>query len=306
MLSELEKEIIKIIIYFDMFDYPLSALEIWQYLPKKYSFQELCLVINQLEKISCHQGLYFLNGRKEIIDIKKTRYNLAEKKFKRALMVSKFFRWLPWIQMIAVVNLIGAHNAKKEGDIDLLIITAPKKIWLTRLFSVGLLKIFGLRPTPHQVQDKICLSFFITADNLSFEPLLLNQSLSNRDRYFTYWLANLYPIYNKNNTYQELIKENTWLRNYLPNWRPKTTSEQRGVLEIENNLYNKISDILLSSFNGLAKKLQMIVMAKELKTIMNQGTEVVINDQILKLHTADARQKYYEQYLEKLNLILNI
>lgn len=306
MLVELEKEIVKIIVYFDLFNYPLSALEIWQYLPKKYSYLELCLTLNHLDKISCQQGLYFLPGREALIDLKKVRYNLAEKKFQRAIWVSKFFRWLPWINMIALVNLIGAHNAKQGGDIDLLIITAPGKIWLTRLFCVGFLKILGLRPTPQQVQNKVCLSFFITTDNLNLEPLLLNQSLTNRDRYFTYWLANLYPLYNKNLTYQALIDQNAWLTVALPNWRPQTASAQRAILEISNNLYNKISDQLLSVFGNLAKKIQLAVMAKELKDKMNLGTEVVINDQILKLHTADARQKYYQQYLDKLNQILNI
>ena len=304
MFSELDKAIIKIIIYFDMFDYPLSALEIWQYLPQKYTYQNLCLALANLQNIACTHGLYSLENREGIVITKQVRYNLTEKKFKRAIMVAKIFRWLPWIKMIAVANLIGAHNAKIKGDIDLLIITESNQIWLTRLFCVSFLKIFNLRPTPQKSQDKICLSFFTSIDNLNFEPLLLNQSPINRDRYFTYWLANLYPIYNQDKTYEKLIKANSWLHDYLPNWQPQISSPQRLVKTINNKAYLAFSKTLLQPFHNFAKKIQLIFMAKELKTKMNQGTEIVVNDQVLKLHAIDRRQKYYEQYLKKIKQVL--
>ena len=132
----------KTIAFFDMFDYPLTAIEIFKYSGLKSSLlaitNELDLGSGGLDKIIEEKnGFYFLRGRGRIMDIKMKRYNIADKKFRRALLVAKIFRFIPWIKMIAVSNIIGAHNMKKEGDIDFFIITDKKRIWITRFFCAG-------------------------------------------------------------------------------------------------------------------------------------------------------------------------
>jgi len=305
MPTELEKEILKVIVYFDMFDYPLTLLEIKQYLAIPSSYLQILQAIKNSEQICKSNGFYFLSNKKEIITTRQERYNLSFRKMKRALLVSKAFSFLPWIKMISVVNMIGAHNMRKDGDIDLFIITEPHKLWLTRLFCVGLLKLFRLRPTEKNFENTICLSFFTTDNNLDFQSLLLQQEVDYPDRYFTYWLANIYPIYNQQNTYQNLIKKNSWLQPALPNWQPIQTVRQRTIPSINSKLYYLIIGFVLNGFSGLAKKLQYTVMAKQLKDKMNQNTEVIINDQMLKLHTTDRRQNYYQKYITKLQEVMN-
>lgn len=309
MLTDLEKEIIKVIVYFDMFDYPLTLLEIRQYLAVPAS---ITVIQNTLQNtniqniINNYQGFYFLTGRAAIITIRQERYNLTFGKIKKALRVSKIFRLLPWIKMISIANLIGSHNLRQHGDIDFFVVTTKDKLWLTRLFCVGWLKILGLRPTKDKTQDTICLSFFTTDDNLNLQPLMLQQEQNYPDRYFIYWLANIYPIYNQDQTYQALIKKNAWLNQALPNWQPLQTAKQRTLNTADKQLIKAIKqclDFCLTPFATLAKQLQYKVMAKQLKDKMNQNTEVIINDNILKLHTTDRRQDYYQKYIIKLQQI---
>ncbi|MBI4779505.1 hypothetical protein HY797_03590, partial [Candidatus Falkowbacteria bacterium] len=145
--SDLREAIIKVIAFFDMFDYALTDVEIWRMLDIKCELSE---VMAELEKDSGRtankHGFYFLAGQEKNIEERLSRYSFTDRKFKRAVLVSKIFRFIPWIKMIAIGNLLGAHNLKDSSDIDFFIIAEDKRIWLTRFFCAGIAKFLGIRP----------------------------------------------------------------------------------------------------------------------------------------------------------------
>jgi len=293
---KLELDISRVLTYFDIFDYPLTSLEIWQLLPIRCSYDQVLATLPS-SPATMNNGFYCLYGREEIIITRQQRYNIADRKFKKALRLSRLFALLPWIKLIALVNLIGQHNLKAQGDIDLFIVTNQNRLWLTRLLCVGFLKLLRLRPTPQHNTDTICLSFLIDDSNLNLEPFLLQQATDNRDRYFTYWLANLHPLYNRNQTYDQLIIANNWLRHYLPNWQPKVLNHKR---QFNKKATTDQPWAGLNYLDNLAKRFQYWLMAPAIKAQMNQNTQVVINDHVLKLHVLDRREQFYQQYLNKL------
>ena len=292
----LKNDIIKLITYFDVFDYPLTSLEIWQLLPIGCSYQTVKQILTNINLEQKH-GFYCLPQRQAIITTRQQRYNISDRKFKKALRIAKIFSYLPWIKLICLANLIGQHNLRTQGDIDLFIITTPQRLWLTRQLCVGLIKFLNLRPRPHKIQDQICLSFFVDAEHLNLESFLLQQAKDNRDRYFTYWLASLRPLYNCDQTYEQLLSANAWLNNYLPNWQADYLSHKR-QLTYQTTSSKKFKQ--LEILEKLAKQFQYKVMASEIKKCMNQNTTVIVNDYILKLHIVDRRQFFYEKYLTNL------
>jgi len=309
--EELKRAITRTIAFFDMFDFPLTAFEVWKYCGEKCSLFDVEDVLNKnrphpsplLGKerglIERKNGFYFLKGRKDIIDTRMKRYNIADKKFRRAIWVSKIFRFIPWIKMIAVGNMIGGNNAKKAGDIDLLIVVEKGRIWITRFFSVGIIKLFKLRPEKENTQDKICLSFFLSENNLNTE----NLCLENGDNYFTYWMASLVPIYDQGNIYRKFIQENKWFRNKLPNWKSIKTVSGRKTKKIFDNFYHDIVDIFVGGLDRIFKRIQFKMFPEDLKEIINRDTRVVVSDDILKFHLNDRRENYQIQYKKKLNEI---
>ncbi len=310
---ETKEAIIKTIAFFDLFDYPVTAFEIWKYCFNERSdrFQRgLSDIIKVLDNqrvqaqfcqsVQTAHGFYFLAGRENIIKTRMARYNYTDKKFKRALRVAKFFKFIPWIKMIAVGNIIGSHNLKKESDIDFFIITEPGRIWITRFFCAGLMKLFGMRPKEGDEQDKICLSFFISEEAMDLQGLMLEYRISDIDVYFVYWLACLAPIYDKGETYKKLIKANSWLKEYLPNWQALQPADQRNSGKGFSNFYHDSVDLLFGGLEKDVKRLQLKKLPSGLKNLMNKDSKVVINDQVLKLHTMDRREEYREKWKEKL------
>ncbi|MEA1962875.1 MAG: hypothetical protein U9M94_01395 [Patescibacteria group bacterium] len=299
----LKEAILKVIAFFDMFDYPLTPFEIWTFCGIKCELSEILEILNDSGlPLKTKYGFYFLNNRSEIVDTRQRRYNYANRKFKRALKIARLFKIIPWIKMIAVGNSIGANNLRDNSDIDFFIITEAKRIWVTRWFCAGFTKILNLRPRPRKKRDTICLSFYITDDNLGLKNLMLTTK-NTGDIYFIYWLANLVPIYNKNNEYLKLINANAWLKEYLPNWFPAYSGQTRDVGPPFSVFYRDFIDMLIGGADSFFKKIQLRIMPDVLHTLMNIDTRVVVNDKILKLYVNDRREEFQERYILKLRQI---
>lgn len=299
MKKDLQKSIFSTIVFFDLFDYPLTELEIWKFLyapqtKEKISLLDIKNELLEIADVGNKDGFYFLKGRAEIINIRRSRYSESFNKFSKALRAAKFFSLLPFVRMIAIGNFIPSNNAKKEGDIDFFIITKPGRLWLARFIMGSFSHLLGWRPTKKNKQDKICLTFFISEEHLNLKKIALAE-----DIYFYYWLATLYPVYNKEGTYQKFISENDWMREFLPNFNEVMPSPKRQIQKAKFCLLGHLLNF--SFFERIAKKIQIIIMPEHLKALANKNTSVLIDDKILKFHNNDRRQYYQNKFITILN-----
>ena len=287
--NNIKEAIIKVVVFFDLFDYPLTANELWNYSDKKYSLLEIVDALEADTIIEHKNGLYFLAGREEILIIRQKRHNYSIRKIKIANHFSRFFRLLPFIKLIAVANSIGQYNLRDGSDIDFFIITSPHRIWLTRFICAGMAKVLNRRPTDTNKRDKICLSFYITEENLNLDEL----QLSAGDPYFFFWLRSLVLLYNKDNLYEKFLAAN------------KLSSADSSVDSTDGSPEEtrQSASFVLDYLEGLAKKIQLIIMSPALKKAMNKSAGVVINDKILKFYLKDNRQLFAEKYGNKIRQI---
>lgn len=290
------------VVFFDMFDFPLTELEIWKFIMTGHSFSEVQRVLASgvLDKyLEMKNGFYFLHGRKNIISKRLEKYNFADRKFKRVLRVVDFLSILPWIRMVAVGNIIGPHNLRDDSDIDLFIITRANRLWATRFFSVIFMKFFGLRPRKGDNRDKICLSFFASEEAMNLKNLMLDEG----DYYFIYWLAGLVPIYG-HDFYDKFVESNKWIQEYLPNWQQASlVSRRRSVGKFS------FLSFIFTPFGYLEKILKIVqikIMPRALKGVGNQDTRVIFNDKILKFHSNDRRSEYRQRFVEEMKKYENI
>ena len=293
----LKEAIVRAIVFFDLFDYPLSPYEIWQYLGQRATLLEVKNILNEgLAGIASANGFYFLGSRQEMLLERQKRYHFSATKFKLARRAVRLFRLVPFIKMIAVSNIIGAHNLRDGSDIDLFIVTSPQRLWLTRLFCAGLAKILGWRPTRDVKRNKICLSFYISSDNLDLKSLKLN----SEDLYFNYWLAGLVPVYDRHQTYASLIATNSWLKECLPNWQ-ELQANSREQKTNDDQMFAGI----LNCWEKKTMAWQLKIMPLALKSLVNIDTRVRADDKIIKLYLVDRRREFLEKFSERLDQVLN-
>jgi|AntRauTorckE6833_2_1112554.scaffolds.fasta_scaffold00174_19 hypothetical protein len=301
--TNLNKAIVSTIAFFDVFSYPLSAFEVFKYLQIDTSYFKIIQALEDLEErniISSKNSFYCLKGKETNFEIRQKRYNYTKEKINIAKKWSKVFKLFTGLKLIALSNSIGSYNLREGGDIDLFIVTKRNRIWTTR-FTLALIgKIFNLRPSPENEKNKLCLSFFVSEANLNLE----NYTKEN-DFYFFYWLVNLSSVYDEDNYLDKLLEENTWLKKYLPNYfkifkSPKEGNDVKDIGEkAESSTDRSDSNGIIENY---LKKIQWRLFPQEIKEKANKGKEVLINDEVLKLHVLDRREFFYQKYLERMKL----
>lgn len=304
-MNELAKAIAGTIVYFDIFDYPLTLVEIWKWLyqpDRSYSLSEVQAALEKMsDKIETSNGFYFLTGKGWSVEQRLSRYALAEAKFRRAIKFIKIFRFIPFIKMIAVCNSLAYSNSDPAGDIDFFIIVKKNRLWLARFLAVGLLKILGVRPRAINKQDTIDANFFVAEDGLN----IANLQIAAGDPYLAYWVNQLVPIFNMDGVYHKFQQANHWVKKILPNSFNYELNDRRRVnltwpVRIARFLLSILLDYDFSE--KWQKKIQLKIMPVDLKQMMNQDTRVVVNNQVLKFHRQDRREEYLKKFKQSLTV----
>jgi hypothetical protein len=299
--SELAEAIARTIVFFDLFEYPLTSHELWQYLPLRAELTEVISVLDGgLKNISSSNGMYFITTRESIVLERQKKYNYSREKMKKAEKIARVFRFFKIVEMVAVSNIIGANNLRDGSDIDLFIVSKPNRLWLARLFCVLVVKILGRRPNKKTKRNRFCLSFYVSSQSLDLKEL----KLGSDDWYFNYWLAGLVPVYDPKGIYSRLMIVNSWLKDYLPNWQPLQNRPGTLVKKIwqERGLSIGLGNI----FEKMAKRMELRIMPKGLKDLMNVDTRVIVSDEMIKLYLVDRRREFIDKYSERFKQYFSI
>jgi hypothetical protein len=289
--------VLRTIIYYDLFDYPLTLIELFKWLKVESPGQpamvsdltELQNILEELkDKVEAKNGFYFLTGREGIIKTRLERYNITEQKFKRAKKYAKLLRLMPYVKCVLISNRLGYGNVHESSDIDLAVIVQNNRLWLCRLLTVGLLDLLKVRPKQISRPQAIDLNFFISQENLNLESLIFDEEFV-----FPYWLNQLMAVYDQG-AWQDFVEQNNWLVKYLPNYFAYDLIDRRQVKDnwLVKSVRFKIK--LLTNFNFLekwAENYQRRLMPEELKKMINQDSRVIINQKMLKFHQSENWKK---------------
>lgn len=328
-MTTLEKSIIATITYFDVFEYPLTIIEVWKWLYQgnnskeskiKYTLFDIQTELDKSESLKSvigrKYGFYFLKGKERHIITRQQRYQLAERKFKRAIKFARFIKFVPFVRMIAVCNSLGYSNARNTSDIDFFIITSRGRIWTTRFLTVWIMKLLRLRPRRGHKQDTLCFSFFLSEDHLNLSDIQLRsdtryEKTIDDDIYFTYWLSQITPIYDQVGVYEKFWKKNMWITTELPNIFKRTESHRRWVLHgrvtraVISFSESRFANKFVNKIEIYAKKLQLAIMPETLINMSKDtDTRVVINNDMLKMHYNDRRGLYWSMWQDKMDRVI--
>ncbi|PJE67331.1 hypothetical protein COU95_03000 [Candidatus Shapirobacteria bacterium CG10_big_fil_rev_8_21_14_0_10_40_9] len=206
----MKKAILRTLVYADIFDYPLKKEEIQKWLIAGGNLKSQISKLVQEEN-----GFYFLKGRENLVELRRERERQSREKIKIAEKVAGILRKIFWIKMIGITGALAMKNSDKEDDIDLLIVTKRNRLWITRLLTVFLVELVARRRRPgdRNVRDKICLNMFLGEEHLEVPK-------KEQDLFSAHEVCQLKVIWEKDGIYQKFLKENQWVRQFLPNWKP--------------------------------------------------------------------------------------
>ncbi|MDP2632671.1 MAG: hypothetical protein Q8P25_03030 [Candidatus Curtissbacteria bacterium] len=309
----LRQAILATLAYHDIFNYPLTAIEIHKYFKKKASLKA---VENELKNFKSNSGFYTLPHREKIVKIRKTRIKFSEKKLKRAYFYTRLLKLIPTIRLVGISGALAMQNSHKNDDIDLVIICQKGTLWTTRFFANIILSPFRRYPTSKHVADRACLNIFLDEYDLK---------ISSRNLYTAHEICQLKPIYDKQETYSrftpvnasknikrslsvysKFIVSNKWVKKFLPNWQPLSsiiptpypvipafTLTKEGKAGIQRKKKALVVSRLALCVETLLKKFQLLYMRSKV------SSERIGKHQLF-FHPQDTEELILSKYRKKL------
>lgn len=205
--SPIAEAILRTLLYASIFDFPLTEAEIHHFLiERRATPAEVHAALTEsgwlASRIEQCDGWYVLRGRMDLVATRKSRAAAAESLWPTAERYGRLLARLPFVRMVALTGSLAMRNpAYARDDIDYLILTAPGRVWLTRLLCVAVVRWARLRGVG------LCPNYVLAATALHQEP---------HDLYLAHELAQMIPL-SGHALYEAMRRANPWTNRLLPN-----------------------------------------------------------------------------------------
>jgi hypothetical protein len=251
----LRNEILKTLLYYDIWHYPLSATELFLFLPaNSLSFNEF---IHELRAQTAngpileYQGYYFVRGKtREIVTQRKARERHAARLWTMARISAHIIKHFPFVRGVFVSGDLSKNATHRQSDVDFFVITEPGRLWIARTVLIMFKKIFLLNR-----KKFFCLNYFATTNDLEHDA---------KNIFVATEIAHLKPLFNST-LFFKYLGANKWINDFFPNFAiehmflPKAsdrTSFLQKVLEWPFSLLdaNRLDDLLMQKMESIWAK----------------------------------------------------
>lgn len=203
-LDPLQRAIVLTLLYSDLFDYPLTEVELRRYLPVPGpQRQVLDRAVAPLlgDWVTRTDDWLSLAGRESIVELRRERQSQGARLWGWAERYAGWMARVPFVRMVGVCGSLAAGNASADADVDMFLVTAPRRLWTVQVWAMTLRRLASC------VGVRVCPNYFLTLDSLQVEPHTL---------YTAREVAQVVPLRGVE-TYARFLASNPWVHRLLPN-----------------------------------------------------------------------------------------
>jgi len=233
---KIENSILKVLVYFDIFNYPLTEKEIRSFLDSYYDEFEFKDSFNQLlrsHRIFQLQEFYSLQNDVSLAKRRKKGNELAATLLIKAEKIATLFYKFPYVRAVGVSGSVSKNFADENADIDYFIITKANRLWIART----LLHLYKKNPFLKNRNAHYCMNYFVDEEDLLIEE---------KNVYTATELFTIIPIAG-NGSMTNFFKTNTWSFIYFPNKALPTVKED---IKKTSPWFKKLAESILNNKLG--------------------------------------------------------
>ncbi len=206
--SPLQEAVLRTLLYYDIWEYPLTLRELHCFLPVNgvdYDrFQALITRDGPGEDVRHVDGYYFPATRNpEIVNTRKERERNADQLWRIARVSMHIIKRFPFVRGVFVSGDLSKNATTRQSDIDFFLVTSPQRVWISRTLLIIFKKVFLLNRKKY-----FCLNNFTAQDHLG---------LDEQNIFLATEIAHLKPLFNSN-LHHEYLQSNQWIRKFFPNF----------------------------------------------------------------------------------------
>lgn len=298
-MTAVERATLATVAYFDLFQVPLTALEAWRNLfwnsadaPPGLGDVEAAIGRLVADGVLARQEGYVSLADRAPAALRLMREADALYKWRRLRFGARLLAAVPFVDGIAAVNTLPIGAARRESDIDVLLVSRAGRLYTMRFCAVALATLLGLYRSGQHVANQLCLSFSLSTRALNMAPL----AKAGGDPYLQFWLANVHVVSERGNVFDAFWKANASLLAALPNARlrrlPRRMQPPRILAFMRDAVERVLAGPLGERVEAWAKRFQTRRFAANTESRAGRGgTDVVITDDVLKFHERDRREE---------------
>jgi hypothetical protein len=204
------ESILKTLLYYDLFRYPLTSFEVFQYLPThEVTEEDVNSGLHHLadQSLIYRLGRFFSIQNNKGLECRRAQGNdLASKSLEVARKQSGRIATFPFVRGVLVSGSLAKGYMDADSDLDFFIITKPGRLWIARTLLVLYKRLFLFNSHKY-----FCVNYFVDSDHLEIEEKNLFTATE---------LATLIPFYNAP-LYRLLMQKNAWIKTFFPNYRER-------------------------------------------------------------------------------------
>jgi hypothetical protein len=290
VLSEVQQAIIKTLLYFDIFSYPLTSAEIFKFCDVKETQAEIDQALDDLvkeEHLYQFDDLYSLHNNRQLIDRRLKGNKAALEMLPVAQRQAKLIARFPFIRAVMASGSLSKGYMDETSDLDFFIVTEPGKLWIARSLLVMYKRIFLLNS-----HKRFCVNYFIDAEHLTIEEKNLFTATE---------LATVIPLFSYP-MYTALHRQNTWLTKFFPNYQSRSSDTE---IQFKKSLVTWIVEMMLKPVSTPLEKLSMATTLNRWRRLYGNYDPVDFSvafkskKYASKSHPRHFQKKVMEKYAEK-------
>jgi hypothetical protein len=239
----LKKNILKTLLYYDIFSHPLNDEEIFTFLPKNSIPKEKIKAllkefsVEDSSRFAEKEGYYYIKPFEENISKRIFRENYSRKVWKAAFLVTHIIKRFPFVRSVMVTGTLSKNSSDETSDLDFMVITAEGRLWIARTLLMLFKKAFLLNSKKY-----FCINYFITEDSLE---------ITERNIYTATEITTIKPTFNTQLA-EKFLQKNGWVTQFFPNYIPNNSNLHKAGCRINNrkSVIQKALEILFPARLG--------------------------------------------------------
>ena len=200
--------IIETLLYYDIFDYPLTSDQLYYFLmyvkPNREEFDQVLDELVKAGRVQTAGYWYCLPGRQELEIVREQREQRANKLLHAAERAADRIRHLPFVRGIYLSGDLSKGVAGPDSDIDFFIITAPRRVWICKAY------LASFRRKRRNNPDKLLCFNYLLAENA--------MELEEKNLFTAAEVVGLIPLSGVR-AFRRFLHANDWIAAYFPRYR---------------------------------------------------------------------------------------
>ena len=305
----INQNILKTLLYYDIFKHPLKKDEIFTFSPKNnVTKSEIFKVVddlsgNDISKFSQKDGYIYIKPNVDYIENRLKKEEYSAKMWKIVRYVVHIIKRFPFVRAIMVTGSLSKNSSSKESDLDFMVITKKNRLWITRTLLMLFKKIFLFNSYKY-----FCINYFITEDSMEIE---------DKNIFTATEVATVKSVYNTE-MIKKFLESNKWVNDFFPNYNCCDPVLHTAGYKV-NDRSSYIQKLIELVFAGRAgdcinRIFKNVYLRHWLKKYSDMNAEVRdrrfrSTDNVAKTHPEDMQSFILDKYREKLsqfNLQFNV